>query len=383
MSLDFSFLKYEQPEAVKRITEWFRKKDKPYFTLGGYAGTGKTTVLPYALQNLKLDPSEMQVVSVAFTGKASLVMKRKGLPNCSTIHGLIYDVSEEEIKDSTGKVIGKRLISKRKESLDFRIKLILCDEASMINETIFTELLSYKIPVLLVGDCFQLPPIHGDFNIMDEKNLDFKLSTVQRQALDNPIIRLSMDIRNGHKINDGKYGDTVVKMPFSKVPTESILKADQILCAKNATRKLLNNEMREMLGYTGPHPKKGEKLIVVANNWEIGVVNGQHIYLVEDAEDADKITYDIAYTEETRSYVHRQWLSKRNFLEFNDMPCRFEMKERIQADFGYAITVHKSQGSEWDKVLFLEERIMRDRDLHQRFLYTAVTRASEKLIWCY
>jgi exodeoxyribonuclease-5 len=154
----------DQSEALKHIGQWYRGKTAPFLTLGGYAGTGKTTLIAYLRQALRQFDEEARVAFCAYTGKASRVLdmrlKDQKVPrrgdSVSTIHSLIYNAES----DKSGTVTSWKL----KDKLEY--DLIIVDEASMVDETIWLDLLSFQIPILAVGDHGQLPPINSRFNLM-------------------------------------------------------------------------------------------------------------------------------------------------------------------------------------------------------------------------
>ena len=184
--MNFS-LTHDQQEALSDLSSWFSLPHKPFITLGGYAGTGKTTLLAILRQKIHQQNANVKVAFCAFTGKAALVLSGKleaqgsiyKGDRVSTIHSLIYEVKT----DKKGKITGW----KRKPELE--LDLIIIDEASMITETIWNDLLSFGIPIIAVGDHGQLPPINGNFNLMGE--VDLYLEQIHRQARTSPIITLS------------------------------------------------------------------------------------------------------------------------------------------------------------------------------------------------
>lgn len=227
----------EQSNAVRCISNWFNSKMKHQFpfVLAGLAGTGKTVLAKFIIDELKL--SESTVAFCAYTGKAAMVLRRKGIP-ATTIHSLIYEPYEE---------IDGNIRFQRKPSINCDIKLIIVDEASMVGKELQEDLQSYGIPVCYIGDHGQLPPISDDMsNLMLKPH--FKLETIHRQALDNPIIYVADLARRGINIKHGSYGKNVIKLPKEKVTMDSLMMADQVLCGKNLTRQHLNKHIRTAYG---------------------------------------------------------------------------------------------------------------------------------------
>lgn len=353
----------EQHQAVKLIKKWFTSHNKRIpFILAGLAGTGKTTIIKHAADELGI--KEHQIRYCAFTGKAALVMKSKGM-RATTIHSLIYEPRTDE---------NKRVFFKKKSNLGIDVKLIICDESSMIGKIIQYDLESYGIPILYVGDHGQLPPVSDDTtNLMISPN--FRLETIHRQALDNPIIWIANQARIGKFIKHGKYGSTVLKTPASKIGIETLKSANQIICGKNNTRKNINNQMRDYYGYKSIFPIAGDKLICLKNNSENGLVNGMSGKCV--FFDEKKMNLDFR-SDEDEMYFD---LTVDKHIFANTKPEVYKYNKMIdQFDFGYCITCHKSQGSQYDNVIVYEEKLGFDNELHSRWLYTAITRASERLI---
>ena len=128
-------------------------------------------------------------------------MRGKGCRGASTIHSLIYRAREsgEEIPS----------FDLWDEAPASKAELIIIDECSMVDAELGRDLLSFGVPVLVLGDPAQLPPIQGG-GFFTEAEPDAMLTEVHRQAQDDPIVRLSMDIRAGEYLEPGRYGETEV-----------------------------------------------------------------------------------------------------------------------------------------------------------------------------
>ncbi len=378
----------DQQRALDKILLWFNKEkdQKQFITLGGYAGTGKTTLISILRENLdKIDP-DLKVAFVSYTGKAARILKTKLrdqnviLPDdtVSTIHSLIYSpvVNEKE------EIIGWQT----KDEIE--CSLIIIDEASMVDETIWHHLLSYKKPIIVVGDHGQLPPIKGNFNLMQEPQL--RLEEIHRQARENPIIGLSIQAREHGLVRPGKYSKKVRKFSPEDFDTQdemgemlSGFNTDTlILCGYNTTRRKLNNHIRNSLGFETPEPSSGDRVICLRNNHKEKIYNGMLGTIIRiKKKDPKWYEAEIAMDGEDQNY--HGLISVEQFN--SDTPMNFtEKRSQIMEgdlfDFGYALTVHKAQGSQAKRVILFEERFkqMTD-DTWKRWLYTAVTRAEEEL----
>lgn len=375
----------EQQEAVDVVSDWFYNSSKQYNALGGFAGCGKTFIIAHIIKALGLSANKVAIC--AYTGKATHNLQSKGV-KAGTIHSLIYMPEEVENKE-TGEI---EIYFRKMDHLEAPIELIIIDEASMVHEDIHKDLLSYNKKILYIGDCFQLPPIKAeDFNLMDDKHLCYKLTKVHRCVENSPIIRLSMDIRNGVNIDYHK-GEFFSKIKASELTDKELLDYDQVLCGKNETRSTLNEYMRSRLGNSGL-PRIFEKLIVLRNNPKFGVFNGQIVHLTSNAKKTGKQTLNMTYVDFYKikkvdgvlNYIpmdeRRHKFSIRNFAPFDKKETYSESHDKVMADFGYAITVHKAQGSEWDNVLLFDDGFGGWGEMRQRWLYTGVTRSRSSLLW--
>jgi exodeoxyribonuclease-5 len=372
----------EQFQAIKEIKKWFntKKNRKPYFSMLGVAGTGKSSIIPFIIDELKLNENTAAVCS--FTGKAALVLKRRGISFAKTIHQTIYDIKINVLPD--GK---KEVVFRRKKRLD-KTKLIIVDEASMIDQKIHNDLSSYRLPILYIGDPFQLPPISGNWNVMEQA--DFEIKTILRQAKENPIIRAADLIRRG-EIIPYCSSELFTKIPHSKFEFGMLKNYEQIAVGKNNEREEFNNRYRrEILNIHGNNPQPGEKLVVLHNNYFENLFNGQCVFLGEHCsmtKQKNQYYYHLEYIDEleltdvvcaltSNGYKHGLFtlgLSTDDFSEHE--------KDIIHADFGYALTVHKMQGSQWNSVAVFDKGFgIWQKGLHERWLYTAITRAKEKVL---
>lgn len=365
----------KQSEAVSLMSRNYSMKE-PITVISGYAGSGKSSIIKYFIENNNL---MNKTRFVTYTGKASLVLQHKGLP-ATTIHKLIYNTYKNY---KTGK-----FYFKLKRELDEDIQLIVIDEVSMVPMNLLIDLSSFKIPMICLGDPGQLEPIGLDNGLLQSPNIF--LDEIHRQAQDNSIIRLSMLARENKEL-PLIYDDPFVKViKRSDVNMGMLTWADQILCSKNVTRKHINDEMREQLGFVGEFPSKGDKVICLHNYWdflnedEFPLINGTigKVTNVFEGKDSGilKHRFVIDFQSDYSPYEYYGIdLDTNIFKGFAPILNNSRNKKMIyEFDFGYAITVHKSQGSSYEKVLVYEEYLK--VATHARLLYTAITRASEKLI---
>ena len=366
-----------QDEALKAVADWLKTKPgrngtPQVFRLFGYAGTGKTTLANHIAEGV-----DGHVKFAAFTGKAASVMRGKGCHGAQTIHSLIYRAREsgEEIPS----------FDLWDDAPASKADLIVIDECSMVDAELGRDLLSFGVPLLVLGDPAQLPPIQGG-GFFTGAEPDAMLTEVHRQAKDNPIVRLSMDIRAGEYLEPGRYGETEVVRKADLDP-QRVLDADQVLVGRNATRRAYNLRMRERRGFTDAMPEAGDKLVCLRNNRKKGLFNGG-LWTVKDRggrtggakggaktgimsmrlmPDDDTATRGVKVSVRPECFTggieQLDWQRRKPYDEF---------------DYGYVLTVHKAQGSQWDDVVLFDESFA-FQESRERWLYTGVTRAAKRL----
>lgn len=364
----------EQDKALKAVGAWLREGRSPLFRLFGYAGTGKTTLARYFAETV-----DGSVQFAAFTGKAAQVLRSKGASNACTIHSLIYcPRGEEEVSDEvTGKKSIAPTFALNRKSAAAQAALIIVDECSMVDEQLARDLMSFQTPILVLGDPGQLPPISGG-GFFSNGEPDFLLSEIHRQARDNPIVRLAMDVREGRDIAYGDYGAARV-ITRKEVDQQLVLDADQVLVGINRTRHLYNKRLRALKGFTSDYPQAGDKLVCLRNDPPKGLLNGSLWKVMTSQKETVKPSISLLIKpEESERGVAKIKLLKAAF-ENSDKEISWALKKGYDDfDYGYALTVHKAQGSQWDNVVLFDESFA-FRDMYARWLYTGITRAAERL----
>jgi exodeoxyribonuclease-5 len=366
----------QQDEALKAVARWLKIGQPQVFRLFGYAGTGKTTLARYFAEHV-----DGQVQFAAFTGKAAQVLRSKGAVNARTIHSLIYRPrGEEAVEDeTTGKTSINPTFSLNRQSPIAKAKLVIIDECSMVDEQLGRDLLSFGTPVLVLGDPAQLPPISGG-GFFTEHEPDYLLTEIHRQARDNPIIRLALDVREGREFMKGDFGAAQV-IGREDVTQDLVLKADQVLVGRNQTRRRYNQRLRELKGFTADYPQAGDKLVCLRNDPAKGLLNGSLWKVMTSSRETVKPGINLLVSPEEDDPdrgVAKIKLLKAVF-ENPDEEIPWQQKKRFDDfDFGYALTVHKAQGSQWNEVVLFDESFA-FKETRQRWLYTAITRAAERL----
>ena len=359
----------QQDDALRAVSQWLKAKPgsrgtPQIFRLFGYAGTGKTTLARHIADHV-----DGEVKFAAFTGKAASVMRGKGCRGASTIHSLIYRAREsgEEVPS----------FDLWEEAPASKADLIVIDECSMVDAELGRDLLSFGVPLLVLGDPAQLPPIAGG-GFFTEAEPDAMLTEVHRQAQDDPIVRLSMDIRAGEALAPGRYGETEVVRRADLDP-ERVLDTDQVLVGRNATRRAYNTRMRERRGCSDGMPEAGDKLVCLRNNRKKGLFNGS-LWTVKErgARRTGIMTLRLAPDDETASRGVKVSVRPECFTGGIEQIDWARRKPYDEFDYGYVLTVHKAQGSQWDDVVLFDESFAFP-DSRERWLYTGVTRAAKRL----
>ena len=368
-----------QKLAISKTMYWFKTEtnEKQIFTIAGYAGTGKTTIVKALIEELGIQ--ESKVTFVTFTGKAALQLTMKGNV-ATTIHQLIYNAVDN----------GNTIEFERKEveQIKDHYDLIVIDELSMVSKDILEDLLSYGVPIIGIGDHGQLEPIGEDNGLL--KNPDVILTEIHRQAKESPIIYLSMLAREGKTLPIGVIGENACVLQASDkvVTTKLFSRADQVLCSYNKTRQKLNHAIRKHRGFTNSLPQVDDKIICTKNNWEekldqYPLINGMigNVKDVDYMETGPHQMFQMDFQPEFTSSSFRKISALTNpFLNEPVTPQQFSSRKFNIFDYGYAITTHKAQGSQWKNVLVYYEPMGKTKEQRQRLLYTAITRAEENLI---
>jgi len=374
-------LSKDQYGALKEIVKRLRDGE-PLVTLGGYAGSGKSTLIPFIVYELFEDLKN--TAFCCFTGKAANVIRSKlheaGMSGdagyIGTIHGLIYHPR----KGVKGDVAWEK-----RTHLDLdhtRIKRVVIDEVSMVGKKLLDDLLSFGIQILAVGDPAQLPPINDESVIMKPHVL---LSKIHRQAEDNPIIQFAAYIRKHGEMPGFNDSESIRRIGYkeaSPILDRMIVENPMevaVLARTNKARIVMNHSL------FGDTPKEGHVVVCLRNNNREGIVNGMRgvIRAVRGFEGNGwcpmKIYFPDKGVVKGFPYVSTHQFGREKTFSPKELDQQFKTQDiGVLFDFGTCLTVHKAQGSAFSDV-FLSPNPMGNRLERKQWLYTAVTRASERL----
>lgn len=398
-------LSSEQEKAVDAAANWYAARGigvEP-FKIFGPAGVGKSTVAGQLPEALGIP--RHAIAYGTYTGKAAHVLNRKGVP-ATTIHSAIYrpvgsdpELREKrdqlqaainalmlELNPPMDKVAGieielaevkKQMNASKRFELNplaewAGMELIVLDEVSMVDERMARDIESFGVPVLVLGDPAQLPPIGGAGHYTKTEP-DVLLTEVHRQALDSPVLAMATRIRLGQGFRPGER---------VRVSLAEAMRADQVLVWKNSTRWKLIESMRREMGRPAGKVVAGDRIICLSNNRDIAVLNGMQFEVLA-AEDcgsmwALRLLDDDGRERELMAFAEG-FRGQKGEEELKGLPTW--RGEVMAATFANVITVHKSQGSEWDHVYFVDQSgEMRSASEGRRLAYTAITRARERII---
>lgn len=415
----------QQAEVLGKVAAWLEKEKrlpgyKNVFRLMGYAGTGKSTLARECVRG-------RNAVFAAFTGKAAKVMREKGCEGATTIHRLIYKPIARskarlvELEDELAQLIDcdaderyKRADQEEQLREDIEAEkaalrtsrvgftlntestardadVIVIDEVSMVDRRIGEDLLSFGVPLLVLGDPAQLPPVFGEgFFVNGEP--DAMLTDIRRQEAESPVIRIATTIRNGQYPSPGEYGPggegfgpSVVGRMFTM---EEAMAFDQVIVGRNRTRRIVNREFRETMGRAGWWPEAGDRIICLRNDHKVGLLNGGQ-WVVRSASlpeetapngSTSAMVLSSGFLELTIEDEEGTVLTVDAHPEYfrGEEPDPWSVRDAQCFDYAYAITCHKAQGSQWDRVLVVDESRF-FRGASKQWLYTATTRAAKEV----
>jgi exodeoxyribonuclease-5 len=403
----------QQSAALHLVDKWLNDPSaEQVLMLFGYAGTGKTTLAKFLAEGVK-----GPVLFGAYTGKAASVLRKMGCPGATTIHSMLYSVSDADrtrlhelqaeyaamMESETVDPIERRdleltiedleeklrqpIFTKQEDSIIRDAKVVVIDECSMVNKEIGTDLESFGTKILVMGDPAQLPPVQGG-GYYTRRSPDVMLTEIHRQARDNPIIRWATKVRNGEELDFGAEG-TCKKIRKQLVRQSELVDGSQLLVGKNVTRRKLNVMARRKLGFQDDSalsvfPQKGDKLVVLRNDKDWGVMNGVVCESLSDAvpgpDDDECIVLDVKYEDRDLFAMPVDRAHFDVYAGGEEAKDNWGRRWMVPMDYGYALTVHKAQGSQWERVTLCDDGFGSwERNLRQQWLYTAITRASHEL----
>lgn len=373
------------------------------FITENYVPTHNTTLLKYIVESEGFDTKDCVVVS--YTGQAVNVLRQDGVMG-KTIHSTFMRSKEEPVYKN-GTILTRRGIPIMKtvwvpvKSIPSSVKLIIVDESSFLSDTLEKQLASYGAPILELGDPLQLPPVGGK-QCFYQSNLNYFMEEIMRQHKDSEILRLIFALKNGDAINLSEYGrqvkfihakDSMEHTFFQYRPFYSGV--DMIITATNKQRQVITDLYREYIVKTkSPYPVKGEPLICRRNDWSLSIgpyplTNGTIGYAKRTVGRSMIDTRsNIYYVDFQPMFIDNDYYD--NLMcdaEFLTKPFGTDKTNQAyytpgqKLEYAHAITVHSSQGSQANKVLYMDTYFKGDPEYLMRLRYTAVSRAKNILYY--
>lgn len=380
--------------------------------LTGAAGCGKTTLMRAFLPKARARGWQTRLVCP--TGKAAVRLKEVTGEEVKTVHSAFYGSVFERVEGD--------LVFGDLKSIEEPRVLVVCDEASMLDEALYADMLKGLGPdsaLLTIGDREQLPPISGRWGAPFD-HPTAHLETVHRHALDKPILQVATTVRRGGKLPEGELGSEYERRSGS-IETAARWLVEKmhagedavVLCWTNRTRQRINLLARHVLEIPSDDKLvEGDRIVVLMNSKALGMMNGETFTVsrLEPFDPSSRIPPEFRETilgQKGRTFptrVHMKSAGRSTALltvpeavgvpmqTFKEVSKRWEPWIHRSAwgaiDHGYALTVHKSQGSEFDHVCFVidgftKRQAMRshaDLEMMRRLTYTAVTRAKRGLL---
>ena len=388
-----------QEKVAQEACDWYHYGSDQIFQYAGFAGTGKSVVMYDIVRRLGLQPKN--IMPMAYTGQASIIMRLKGFPNARSIHSNLYRIEkvQNEYQDNPFRNINT-MLNAEKTHFEFapinmgeipsEVKLMIIDEGFMVPESMRRDITKHGIKILVAGDPGQLPPIGGNPAFLASGKVRY-LTELMRQAKDNPIIYIAHRAREGLPIHCGMYGNRVLVIEDKDLTNEMVLDVGNIICGTNKTRDSFNNTIRKLKGIDSQIPLFGERIICRNNNWNIemdgiALANGLAGYVTSPYEISryNRAQYTLDFLPDLLNTPFRNINIDYEYLT-SPYDVRQQMKNNRsfsngeKFEFAYALTTHLSQGAEYPCGIYYEEFLR--SNIQNQLNYTGITRFKEFFIY--
>ena len=390
-------LNEQQEYIVEQGVRFFKYSSEQVFQYAGLPGTGKSVVMMAIADRLVREGflNWKQILPMAYTGQAAIVMRTKGFPNARSIHSSIY-TPEYLVKTQDGKTVMDTKYNVPEMSLTMvpkplkGIKLMLIDEGWMVPRHMKRDIERYGIKIIVGGDPGQLPPIADSPAYLVDGKI-YYLNQIMRQKENSGIVYLANRCLQGLPIHTGYYGNAIV-IESNDLTNDMIAASRIVLCGKNVTREKMNQKVRhDLLHIDCDLPTYGERIICRKNNWGIEIdgislANGLTCTCVSSPRIAsfDGHTFSMDFLPD---------LCNNPFMDLNCDYTYFiapaELKKDMKNkpynngekfDLAYALTTHLAQGAEYSNGIYIEEQL-RDPNISRNLNNTGVTRFRDGLIY--
>lgn len=385
-----AMLNNDQSRVFYEALDWYKKGNDQTFEISGPPGSGKTFLINYIIDSLGINRD--RIAAMAYTGTAAINMRTKGMYNARTSYSWLYNCVQQIVLDENGKEVMDPIFNKPKTRISFvekpyleDIDMILVDEAGSIPPDMRKVIDRKGLPVIAAGDLDQLPPITGHPGYLNNPNSVHVINEIMRQNANNNIIMLSQRAKNNQPIHHGWYGNVLVI--YDDELTDEMIKSSQILiCGKNNTRDYYTDYIRHhILNYNSTLPLYGERVVCRKNNWSIesnginltnGLLGNVINYPDITSMDRKRNTYILDFKPDLGDLPFKKVECDYKYLtaqsnirqQLKNSPYSFGNK----FEFGYAITTHMSQGSEFNNGIYIEEYL--NPSINNKLNYVGLTR---------
>lgn len=366
-----------QQFVVDRAIEWYYHGENQVFEYDGPPGSGKSVVLNEIVKRLGLDPLT-EIAPMSFIGSASLVMRLKGLVSAKTAHSWIFNIKPEKLLDDNGMPVMDSLMNCPilipkfipVDHLDSKIKLIIIDEAYSMPLRLRQTIEKFGLKIIACGDQNQLPPVNDSPAFLTGPNV-YHLTECMRQIGREDINFISNRVNKGLPLLNGYYGNSLV-IDRQDLTDNMLLWADAVICGKNKTRDAINNRIRKAKGYTSKLPQYGEKVVCRNNNWleSVALDNGYEINLCNgligtvvsapDVSSYDGKLFSMDFSPDLvpQAIFYGTRCNYKHMISESDTRIKIRNNKwevGNKFEYAYCITSHIAQGSQFHKVVYIEE----------------------------
>lgn len=390
---DYGSLNTNQRRVFDAAMEWWKGARSEPFEISGPPGSGKTYLINTIVDYLGI--ARERIAPLAYTGAAAINMRVHGMENAKTAHSWLYLPVIQQLVDENGKPIIDPRTGKQKVVIKYvereslpGIDLLIIDEGSTIPPNMRATIEKHHIPTIVAGDIDQLPPVHGKPAYLNDPRKIHFLTEIMRQAQDSGIVYISQMVKDGRQPHCGLWKDALV-IHRNQLTLDMLLRSKIILCGRNVTRDYYNDFMRATYGFAGQLPMYGERVVCRKNNWNVVTPDGINLTngLLGMCINDPKYTYDRKHDSFVLDFAPDMSTGVTSNV-FHGLDCSYtyftsdaKVREKLRNDpeikterfeFGYAITTHMSQGSEYDNGIYIEESL--NKSIDHKLNYVGVTR---------
>lgn len=335
-------------------------KHRPYTTIGGYAGTGKSVLLQFLAEAFP------KYVVCSPSWQSVSVLRMRGV-KATTAYRVIYKRAHSKLSDQ-GRTMLEFDMKDSGELGDF--DGIICDEAGIVPSRLHEDLLSVGKPLIYLGDHGQLPPVNDSLDLMRDPH--YRLEEIHRNASD--IVQFSKWLREGRRARDFDFsGCKSVEYVDQGKANALLTQVDQVACSWNHTRHNINFWTRKLLG-RGKLLEPGDRIMTLSNNHMYRVFNGM-------TGTVTSVDWEHGWVGMESDYFGKRYFEADLSTLDEEKPRSRVSNNLVMITYAYARTAYSMQGSECGSLLVIEED-SKGLWAQERANYMLATRAKEKLYWC-